>query len=80
MMVGLLLGCTKAPIEGSPENQELCENVGGGYNAKFNECVDISEEACLVIGGEWDGCASPCRNDPGADVCILSCALVCYMP
>lgn len=35
------------------------------------------EAACKAAHGNWNACASPCRNQPNAQVCIQSCMMVC---
>lgn len=54
-----------------------CEERGGTWSDRYKECTGITEASCTAIEGTWNGCASPCRNDPDAVVCIQSCVEVC---
>jgi hypothetical protein len=54
-----------------------CEEKGGTWSAAFKECTGVDETSCKAIGGTWNDCASPCRNDPNAEVCIMMCVQVC---
>jgi len=64
---------------GDKSKQTICENEGGQYSAKYNECSNISLETCSALQGGWSGCASPCRHDPDATVCITSCDQFCTL-
>lgn len=57
--------------------QSSCVNAGGTWDPANRECLGVNESTCKALKGDWDGCASPCRNDPGAEVCIQMCAEVC---
>ena len=59
--------------------QSQCTERGGTYSIIHNECEDISREACFDLGGVWNGCASPCRHSPDAEICIESCDVVCIL-
>ncbi|MGV8141238.1 MAG: hypothetical protein ACP5NW_02225 [Candidatus Woesearchaeota archaeon] len=59
------------------EMQDLCRDAGGIWLSESKECEDISEEQCSIMNGEFNECASACRNDPGAEVCTLQCIMVC---
>ena len=54
-----------------------CDYYGGTWLAESNECEGISEVNCLELGGEFNECASACRNNPEAQICTLQCVLVC---
>lgn len=56
---------------------ERCQQEGGTWSAEFNECTGVGETSCLALGGTFNECASPCRNDPKAEVCIMMCVQVC---
>lgn len=56
---------------------EKCAAQGGTWSAQYKECTGIGETSCKAIGGTFNECASPCRNDPDAQVCILMCVQVC---
>lgn len=53
-----------------------CISEGGHWQAKNKECESISEPKCRELGGIFDACASPCRNNKG-DMCIQMCIQVC---
>ena len=65
-------------IATGPENVLACISSGDSrWLLSHQECEFMSEEACTTLGGEFDPCASPCRHDPEAEACILSCVPVC---
>ncbi len=41
------------------------------------EQIAMDKKACEAARGHWNECASPCRNDPDAKVCVMSCMAVC---
>jgi len=55
----------------------ICDRDGGIWIAEFNECENITENECSMLGGDYDGCASACRNLDGVDGCIAVCVEVC---
>jgi hypothetical protein len=59
--------------------ETMCTVMGGEYTPEFNECLGITAEQCAVASGEFDECASACRNNPEAEVCTLQCVQVCYI-
>ncbi len=57
---------------------EACKGANGTWLVDFNECESISADLCQELGGNFNGCASPCRNAPSSDrMCIQQCILVC---
>ena len=58
---------------------ELCGTYGGDWLGEYNECVGPDSTYCELVDGEFNGCASPCRNDPSADICIERCDSVCSL-
>jgi hypothetical protein len=58
-------------------NQEACESAEGTWIESAQECEGISAEYCQEIGGNFNECASACRNDPDAQICTMQCVLVC---
>lgn len=54
-----------------------CLSVGGKFDSENMECLSISKEQCGTIGGDFNTCASACRNDPKAKMCTLQCVGVC---
>ncbi|MDD3645836.1 MAG: hypothetical protein PHH06_00345 [Candidatus Gracilibacteria bacterium] len=87
ILVGIILFLGFEKISGGDEHsneteisaEHECEEHGGkwleGY--KFNECGGVSKEICEKIGGNFNECASACRNNPEAEVCTLQCVQVC---
>ena len=59
--------------------KQMCESAGGKWIASADECEKISMDECEKMGGSFDPCASACRNDPEADVCIMLCVEVCSL-
>lgn len=59
---------------------EECKNIGGNWIESFNECEGISGADCIRFNGEFNECASACRNDPSAEICTMNCVAVCKFP
>lgn len=57
--------------------ENLCMSKGGTWFEKVRECNGVGQNACESIGGEFNECASACRNDPAAQVCTMQCVQVC---
>lgn len=57
--------------------ESMCIAMGGEWSGEFQECLGISGEACFEIGGNWNECASACRNNPEAEICTMQCVQVC---
>ncbi len=69
-----------APTKPAPTTAgERCMANEGSWSAQYNECGGVSSATCKNIGGTFDECASPCRHDPNATVCVAMCAQVCYI-
>ncbi|WP_299734935.1 hypothetical protein [uncultured Endozoicomonas sp.] len=61
-----------------PENVLSCISVEGNkWVAEHQECEYMDENTCTDLGGEFNACASACRNDPKAEICIMMCVPVC---
>ncbi|WP_257282884.1 hypothetical protein [Endozoicomonas sp. SESOKO1] len=61
-----------------PENVLACLSFEGSrWLEEHQECEFMAEETCTELGGEFNPCASSCRNDPDAMVCNLMCVQVC---
>ena len=71
----LLSGCSTKEEENLKANQ--CIEFGGRWINEAYECVDINSDQCTQLGGVYDECASACRNDPGAEMCIQVCVQAC---
>lgn len=52
-------------------------NPGGQWLAEYSECEYMPAKTCQKLDGEMDECASACRHDSGAEVCISQCVPVC---
>lgn len=63
----------------SPYKAE-CESFEGKWIPEANECEGITLEQCESMGGEFDECASACRNDPDTEICTMQCVQVCKLP
>jgi putative hemolysin len=57
------------------DKEKLCTNTGGTWTGY--DCEGLTQEQCTNIGGQFNECASACRNDPTAQVCTLQCVQVC---
>ena len=57
--------------------KESCEEIEGIWIDTGNECGGISKEQCENLDGNFNECASSCRNDPNAAMCDLMCNVVC---
>ncbi len=61
-----------------PENVLAClSSPDGRWLVAQQECEYMGEEACTSRGGQFNPCASACRNNTETDVCALSCVPVC---
>ena len=76
--------CTPEGNEASTENsgdfaseKTACEAQTGEWIDSAKECVGITKEQCEAVGGNFNECASACRNDPNAEMCTMQCVLVC---
>jgi len=63
----------------NPESIDICTKNGGVYDNKNKECLGIDQNTCEGIGGTFNECASPCRHDPEAEICVLSCEILCQL-
>lgn len=57
--------------------EDACIEHGGNWIEKHEECENIEENTCSELGGEFNSCASACRNDPNSEICTKQCVLVC---
>lgn len=65
--------------QSDPSIKDSCSKVGGVFDSELVECKGVSKNSCESIGGTFEECASPCRNDPNAEVCILMCEQTCLL-
>lgn len=74
--------------EGEEHDHEIvnyeskCKEFGGNWLALQSECESqsstvLTESECDEINGEFNSCASACRNDLSANACIEVCVSVC---
>jgi len=68
---------TPEEIAKNKELTESCSSQGGTYDIVYKECVGVTPKMCVLLGGEWNECASACRNDPQAQVCTMQCVQIC---
>jgi|GEM_PF-3775872 len=59
--------------------KKACDTAGGTWVESAMECEGISKMVCGNMGGEFNECASACRNDPEAQICTMQCVLVCKL-
>lgn len=66
------------PVPGNPgpDTSVTSSPVGDGGTDIIKQ-IALDEAACKAAHGHWNACASPCRNQPDAKVCIESCMMVC---
>ena len=65
-------------IASGPENVMAClSSEGGKWLQEHNECEYMNRNQCESLGGSYNECASACRHDPEAQICILLCVQVC---
>jgi hypothetical protein len=56
-----------------------CDRMSGIWYGEEGICEanQLSYEECIAQGGQFDGCASACRHNPKAEVCIMVCVQTC---
>jgi len=54
-----------------------CESLNGTFIEEANECEGITKDLCEAVDGNYNECASACRNNPDAVVCTMQCVFVC---
>lgn len=57
--------------------QGACLSFDGNWLEEFNECEGMPQQMCADLGGNFNECASACRNDPNAEFCTMQCVQVC---
>lgn len=55
----------------------FCESSEGIWVEETNECEWLSKDQCGEFGGQYNECASTCRNSPEGEYCIEQCVAVC---
>jgi len=66
------------PPLSSPRTE--CENNGGKWLEKFQECENLTQNVCEELGGQYKSCVSACRHMPPRDppiICSSICVRVC---
>lgn len=65
------------PTIKTEDKQTSCQQNGGKWLPDYQECENISAETCASLSGTFKDCASACRHDPNAEVCIQVCVPIC---
>jgi hypothetical protein len=78
-VMGIIFIFVLSLVTGCGTKEVTCEELGGNFLEAQNECEYITQEECDLLGGTFDDCASACRHDPNAEVCITLCVPVCYL-
>ena len=61
-----------------PENVLTClSNPDGRWIEEKQECEQMEAQSCKELGGRFNECASACRNQLDAEMCIQVCVPVC---
>lgn len=62
-------------------NASACALAGGVFDAEHNECSDVSETKCRLMGGEFVDCGNPCRHSRRGpiEVCPAVCDDYCKL-
>ena len=63
-------------ITGPKNVIECLKSPDGVWREDYKECEFMSLPTCEALGGRYNGCASPCRHQPG-QACITMCVPVC---
>lgn len=73
----VLNGCEFNDMNNLSEFEKSCISLDGNWIDLANECEYISKNDCESLGGNFNECASACRNDPDAEMCTMQCVSVC---
>lgn len=57
--------------------EQKCIENKGKYDENLKECLGIEKNTCEKINGYFNECASPCRDDPNTEICVMMCAITC---
>ncbi len=60
-----------------PRHVVGCLANNGQWLNKYQECENVSEQSCKVMGGTFNSCASACRHQSLDILCIQMCVPVC---
>jgi len=77
-------GWLRIDFDKESEFSVACEEFGGEWIEEYDECETTSASAdieglCTEYGGQYHGCASPCRHDSGFGICATVCVQVCSL-
>lgn len=63
------------------EFEKQCISNEGIFLKEYNECENgIDEKICKKLKGEYNSCASSCRNNKNKDLmCTKECVMVCKL-
>ncbi|MBD3203129.1 hypothetical protein GF327_02465 [Candidatus Woesearchaeota archaeon] len=64
-------------IEENTDKKTVCLSFGGIWIATAEECEKITKQNCDKMNGNYNSCASACRNDPDTQICTKQCIQVC---
>ncbi len=56
-----------------------CTRANGKWVAQYKECEGVSASTCGELKGKFEECASVCRHDNSAKLCVMSCVPVCSL-
>lgn len=83
MILGFLIHQGNAPTTNKANTisiaGETCIASNGEWSEEFQECTGIDQNSCVALGGEFNECASACRNDTAAEICTMQCVQVCTL-
>lgn len=71
-VIMLFVGCSQ-----QIDFEKKCSEINGKWIGDAKECEEITKEQCEILNGEYEECASACRNDPEAQFCTMQCVQVC---
>lgn len=78
IITGIILIVLLALLNTIPFNPEdVCIENSGVWISEHNECENIEKSVCDKMHGEYKECASPCRHNSSASVCLKRCVKVC---
>lgn len=60
-----------------PNPQGACVSFDGNWLEDSQECEGMAQSQCQELGGNYNECASACRNSPKAQLCTTQCVQVC---
>lgn len=64
-------------VDETPNPEGACLSFDGNWLDQSQECEGMSQNQCETLGGEYNECASACRNNPEVEVCTMQCVQVC---